>query len=134
MISYNKLSEHSDDIYSCMRCGFCMKCPLYESNGWASNTARGRIQIARGVLENKLELSNYIADRAFYCTTCEYCVLFCPSGIRTTDIIKTLKYELAKKGYGPSSINRILENITREGNPYGEPRSKRGSWLRDESK
>ncbi|MEX2704787.1 MAG: 4Fe-4S dicluster domain-containing protein [Candidatus Freyrarchaeum guaymaensis] len=134
MAQLKKLEEYADDIYSCMRCGFCIKCPLYEGYGWASNIARGRIQIARGILENRLEFSEYIAEKTFSCTTCEYCLIFCPSGIPTTEIIKTLKRVLAENNYGPSSLGRILENIRREGNPYGEPRSSRGSWLRDEHK
>lgn len=130
-----KLLEYEDHIYSCMRCGFCIaKCPLYEDYGWASNNARGRILIARGILENKLELSDYIAERVFSCTTCDYCLLFCPSGIHTTDIIRALKCELNKRDYSLDSSNQILENIRREGNPYGEPRSDRGSWIRDEDK
>ncbi|MGQ9719893.1 MAG: 4Fe-4S dicluster domain-containing protein [Candidatus Jordarchaeum sp.] len=130
-----KLCEYADDIYSCMRCGFCIaKCPLYENYGWASNNARGRILIARGILENKLELSHYIAERIFNCTTCDQCYVLCPSGIHTTDIIRALKYELSARNYIPNSSNRIMENIRREGNPYGEPRLKRGYWMRDEDK
>ena len=135
MTPKKKIYDYIDDIYSCMRCGFCIaKCPVYENYGWASNAARGRIQIARGFLEEKLELSGYIAERIFSCTTCDHCLLLCPSGIRITDIVRAMRSVLSGEGYSPDSLKKILENIIREGNPYGEPKAKRGSWLRDEDK
>lgn len=130
MSQYMELLKFEDNIISCMRCGFCMvKCPIYENYGWISNSPRGRVQIARGLLENRLVITEYMIKSIMLCTTCEYCSIKCPSNVHTINVIGALKYEIFKSGNALRSHLNILDNIKKNGNPYGEPKENRGLWI-----
>ena len=54
------LEQHAEDIYTCnrTRCGFCVAdCPIYRVKGFKAYTSRGKMMIARSLLEGQLELT-----------------------------------------------------------------------------
>ena len=117
------------DIYTCNRCkcGFCREeCPSYKTFGLESYSGRGRMSMAWAVLEGKLDFTNELANRIYICSMCKYCSMRC--GMDVTTIIKALKEESVERGLAPPKVRDFLENTYKYGNPWGEPRKKRGEW------
>ena len=68
------LKKYEEDIYLCSTCrdGACgILCPSFEILGFEANTPRGRMRIARGLLEGKLELTDELIKRILTCSGCE---------------------------------------------------------------
>jgi len=117
------------DIYTCNRCkcGFCREeCPSYKTFGLESYSGRGRMSIAWAVLEGKLDFTNELANRIYICSMCKYCSVRCSMDVTT--IIKALKEESVERGLAPPKVRDFLENTHKYGNPWGEPRKRRGEW------
>jgi len=118
------------DTLICNRCSMCeIKCPSFDEWKWQTISPRGRVQLARALEEGLLEISEDLREIVFTCNTCDYCVNKCPGKVPVVDIIRALKAELASRGLNPPSHRRILENIKKFGNPYGEPKERRGEWM-----
>ena len=77
----------SRSIYSCRSCGMCGNktsakvpyvCPIRETTaGFDHFYARGKIAIARGLLEGELEMTPDLAEAAYGCTLCGNCMTQC---------------------------------------------------------
>ncbi len=147
------VEELKRQVYRCTRCGWCrasptMVCPVYESDTpWEHNTARGKIALARGVLENQLELSNELVKDAFTCTSCgncqEHCLSYHPYktgaalGAPVIDPVETIElfkaYVVEQEGALP--IHQTIHNyVKQEGNPFGEPAKNRTEFLSEYKK
>ena len=62
------------EIYRCFRCGYCRSaCPTFAATGSESWNARGRLILARAILEGQVELSPGLSDRFFSCLACAAC-------------------------------------------------------------
>lgn len=114
----------------CNRCSMCeIKCPSFDEWKWQTISPRGRVQLARALEEGLLDISEELREIVFTCNTCDYCIKKCPGKVPVVDIIRALKAELASRDLNPTAHRRIAENIKKFGNPYGEPREKRGEWM-----
>ncbi|WP_240546367.1 (Fe-S)-binding protein [Paenibacillus artemisiicola] len=64
------------------------------------------------------------------CTTCRNCEDQCPVGNEHVDkIIDMRRYLVLTEGRVPAEAQRAMQNIERQGNPWGLPRGERGAWL-----
>ncbi|WP_375782038.1 (Fe-S)-binding protein [Paenibacillus baekrokdamisoli] len=64
------------------------------------------------------------------CTTCRSCEEQCPVGNEHVDkIIDMRRYLVLTEGRLPVEGQRALQNIERQGNPWGLPRAERAAWL-----
>ena len=74
-----RIEEYKDMIYACGRCNYCKgidfddRCPEIFTQYWESSTARGRMAIARGILEGDLDYSEDLGERIFGCFLCARC-------------------------------------------------------------
>ncbi len=105
------LEEYRDEIYGCttLRCGGCgTSCPGF-AGGFESNTPRGRMRIARGVLEGELELTDALVERVFLCNMCGHCKMRC--AFSPVDVVYALKAEIVKAGKAPPEVYAMLESI-----------------------
>jgi Fe-S oxidoreductase len=64
------------------------------------------------------------------CSTCNLCVSRCPRGVAITDIIRAtrkimLEFQFEKV---PASLRSAMGNLSGQGNPWGNERSKRALW------
>jgi len=144
------VDELKRQVYRCTRCGWCraspdIVCPVYDSDyPWEHNAARGKIALARGVLEGQLQLTEELVRDAFTCTSCgncqENCLSYHPyktgaaSGtpvidpVETIELFKTYIVELE----GALSVHQnIHADVKQEGNPFGDPAIKRTEFLAD---
>ncbi|EXX89507.1 hypothetical protein BG53_13045 [Paenibacillus darwinianus] len=71
-------------------------------------------------------------DEIWACTTCRNCEDQCPVGNEHVDKIIDLRRHLVlMEGSVPHEGQRAMQNIERQGNPWGISRSDRGNWTGD---
>jgi Fe-S oxidoreductase len=130
--------EFREAVYSCLSCGSCTSsvdglgaiCPSGERFGFLAFYARGFAQIARMLVEGKLDWNRRVAEHFYTCSLCGACVRQCGSAYKDNilDVHRMVRRELVERGIVPSKVKDFLENIYKHGNPWGEPRRKRGEW------
>lgn len=135
----DEISNYKEEIYSCTRCGTCKyiyhvyddSCPSGIKFRFETFYPSGKIQIARGLLERKLEWSDRIKDIIFACPTCGSCTIQCQSRQRDVivDIFEALRADAVRHGYGPLPNQKTFaESVAKEHNPYNEKHSERLNW------
>ena len=129
------LEDYKTDIYRCYKCGGCLisslalpSCPSGERFGFLAYYARGRVDVAYGLLNKQLDLSEKLIHIIYSCADCKTCEDACTeqTSVRNLDIILEMKREAVEKGFLPPEIRDFLTNIDRYGNPYKEPLEERG--------
>ncbi|MCD1257506.1 (Fe-S)-binding protein [Paenibacillus athensensis] len=68
-------------------------------------------------------------EELWACTTCRNCEEMCPVGNEHVDkIVDLRRYLVLTEGSMPAEAQRALQNIERQGNPWGLSRSARADW------
>ncbi len=133
------LASYADTIHRCFRCGYCKfppsfsdldACPSYARFRLESFSAGGRMWLLRAWLEGEIEYSERLSKVVFSCTACGNCTEQCPYrfGEDVLRMITAGKAEILERNLARSTVKRFLENVTRSGNPYGEPPERRADW------
>ncbi|HEY32080.1 MAG TPA: (Fe-S)-binding protein [Dehalococcoidia bacterium] len=132
--------RYGDVIHRCFRCGYCKfpinwmdvnNCPAYARFRMETYSCGGRLWLTRAWLEGEIEWSDHLADILYSCTACKNCEVKCPLSFNI-DILNMMiaaKSEMVERGEIPSAAKEFLENIQRQGNPYGTSREKRDEWM-----
>lgn len=72
------------------------------------------------------------AEELWACTTCRNCEERCPVGNSHVDkIVDMRRYLVLTEGSVPADGQRAMQNIERQGNPWGLSRSDRSGWVRE---
>jgi Fe-S oxidoreductase len=109
------------EMLTCTFCGFCKSvCPYFEDNQWDPSVARGKVILAYGLTRGEIEPDESVVKRIYQCTTCKDCERRCPSNIKVIEIVKAARGDLVEAGHILPAHSRIVENIRRTKNPYGE--------------
>ena len=133
------LEDYQDTIHRCFRCGYCKfpgnhleitNCPAYARFRLESYSAGGRLWLIRAWMNNEIQWSERLLKIVFSCTTCRNCVERCPYRFNDeiVNMIVAAKSEMVERGLVRAPVRSFLENVRKYGNPYGEPREKRGAW------
>ena len=78
-----------DKIDDCVHCGFCLPaCPTYQSWGEEMDSPRGRIDLMRGLRDDKIHLTVTTASHFDKCLGCMACMTACPSGVKYDQLIE----------------------------------------------
>jgi Fe-S oxidoreductase len=129
----------TEKAMKCWNCNFCYSaCPLYKSmRGFMINGPSGLIQSIYYALNLDLitkEFTEDLINILYSCTTCNSCVLTCKDyslGVPIVDIIECGRKFLLERSIGPANAHKaVLGHLTKCGNPYGKPASKRFDWLK----
>ncbi len=122
-----ELEKVKKEIYNCFRCGWCREqilggafriCPIREELGFESTYARGRVTVARGILEGEIDYSEALAERIFTCLGCGSCKAHCPTKVDTPEIVKAQKEDIFRKGLRNFRVlDEIDANMDRDKNP-----------------
>jgi len=132
--------EYGDMIHRCFRCGYCKfpvnwedvnNCPAYGRYRLETYSCGGRLWLTRAWLNGEIDWSEHLSDILYSCTACKNCEVKCPLRFSgdILNMIVAAKSEMVEKGKIPVAAKRFLENIQKQGNPYGTSRMKRGEWM-----
>jgi len=93
----NNIRRRVDELNKCVNCGLCQAvCPTYITEGYEGKTARGKIELLKGLLNNTIEPSVALADVFDDCLTCYACQSVCPAGVRTERLWTSAREDLAE--------------------------------------
>jgi heterodisulfide reductase subunit D len=130
-----------DEIIRCSRCGYCREmiypqtgtykiCPIYELRRWESYTARGRIAIARAILDGKLKYDERLVERVYSDLLCGNCKEHCGPGVDTLLPLRAMREDIASLGLEPAPIKEVNSNLEKTYNVFGENASGRTDWAK----
>jgi fumarate reductase (CoM/CoB) subunit B len=122
MANYPELEPFRDDIYTCnrTRCGFCsVECPVYRAKRLETYASRGRMLVARGLLEGILEPSAEIQEVMDECLMCGYCQARC--ALHNMEIFQAVRREMRAAGYSSAKHERSAAKILEEGTLFDRP-------------
>ncbi|MBI1756761.1 MAG: (Fe-S)-binding protein [Fimbriimonas ginsengisoli] len=107
-------AELSELASHCIRCGFCLEsCPTFLVTGEETESPRGRIYLARGSLEGRLDWRQ-AAPHLDACLGCRGCETACPSGVQYGQIVELAREEIAARRAAPG-LRLLLGMLTRPG-------------------
>ncbi len=116
MNKIEELSVYCDDIYTCnrTRCGFCREeCPVYRVKGYETYSCRGKMLVARGLLEGLLRPSEEMTEMLDSCLLCGYCQARC--ALENMDIITAMRQMMRREGFAARSHIENVSKIIKEG-------------------
>jgi glycolate oxidase iron-sulfur subunit len=107
-MAITELLALNDLIAKCNRCGFCQAgCPVYRVTGEEHSLSRGRLAIARSLMLGELELTSEVVHALEDCLLCRGCTAHCFPGIKTDDIVTTVRHAYIKS-HGLPAWQRVL--------------------------
>ena len=91
---FPNLEVPSEDEYLyCIRCGTCLyTCPTYRESVRETDSPRGRIFLARKLLEGEVELTSNLTEQMYRCLACGACNVACPVDNKPADIALKLRW------------------------------------------
>ncbi|MCX7012621.1 MAG: (Fe-S)-binding protein [Candidatus Sumerlaeota bacterium] len=123
--------KETDQAYLCAKCGMCLQvCPTYQLTGREAMCPRGRVQLLRGLLESRLELTDNLRDMIYTCCGCNACYVNCPSGVDVEKLINEARAAMRAKGVElPAGQEAMRSRLADVSNPFGLDRAERAAWL-----
>jgi len=132
------MKAYGEQIHRCFRCGYCkfpndftdFNCPSYSRFRFETYSTGGRLWLTLAWLKNEIDWSEHFAEIVFSCVTCRNCVEQCPMNFNNeiVDWIVAARSDMIEKGFTLPKVRDFLNNISKHGNPWGIPRSKRDEW------
>src|SRR5207249_1180087 len=89
------LASEYDNMLSCVRCGLCLtSCPTYVLSMHEAEGPRGRVAMARALLEGHLEITPDLVEHEQNCLVCDACTAICPAGVHMDPLQVALRSAL----------------------------------------
>ncbi len=123
-------SEYKE-ILECCSCGGCVNyCPVFEEIGGI--IFGGTFQGGRGIILSMLieGVKNAFEKGLNLCTTCKICTCSCPSKMRISDFIISIREMAVKEGFYLNKHKRIVTSILKFKNPFNEISNDRLNWIK----
>ena len=138
------LEERKRYIARCPRCSQCKWmpapksqefapiCPSIQYGNFHSYSAGGKGFTAYALAENRIGVSEEMLRSVYACTMCGACDTACKTNfgdnVEPLDTLYALRNAVVAKGHALPAHLDIMENLHREGNPFGKPRNDRGRF------
>jgi Fe-S oxidoreductase len=90
--------------------------------------ARGKMAIARALVDGALDYDADVASRVYACTECGACEEQCFKYLSLLEIYRAMKSDLAERRLVPQGLADACRATAETGNPYGQARVKRLQW------
>ena len=91
------VKEANDILRNCVHCGFCTAtCPTYVLLGDELDSPRGRIYLAKGMLESQKPATAHVVKHIDRCLTCLSCMTTCPSGVHYAHLVDRARVHIEK--------------------------------------
>jgi Fe-S oxidoreductase len=116
------LEQYAEDIYTCnrTRCAFCIAdCPVYRVKGFEAYTSRGKMMIARGLLEGLIEPSTEVQEVLDGCLLCSYCQARC--ALNNLEVFTGLRARMNQAGLSAPEHQQKVARIVSEGVLFDRP-------------
>jgi len=136
-----KMPRIQRELVQCQMCGYCIDvCEAHRQTPWESVTARGKIYylnqldkagfgVEDKLLGRKVTLSPEFVDAMYKCTGRGNCEEVCHAKIELVALWEKIRYWMAQYDVAPLPVHKKLAvSISKNGNPYNEPKSKRDAW------
>ena len=108
------LQDQYDNALSCIRCGQCLSvCPTYQLTFAEEESPRGRIALARAVVEGALPLTPDLIEHSENCLLCEACTMICPAGVKMEPIGVAMRALIAAEAPTGGRQRRLRRAATR---------------------
>ncbi len=150
----SELEKLRKQVYNCGRCGVCMRkyiipgvrgvCPVREhGSGFESDFSRGRIAVARAILEGDIEYSPKLAQVVYECLLCGNCRQQCGAvdmetftpAIDVPAISKAMRADIFASGVAvPEGVRQLGLGVEKQHNVLNAPADTRADWLTDDIK
>lgn len=145
------LEDVKKDIYTCVKCGACRVwydhadkensalglpvCPSGEKFGFDSYFSKGKLDIAKGLLEGRLEWTDKLLPKVYNCTLCRACDYQCYQSVlnRPLNVFKELRKELFKRGISSKEyeiLPKLDKGVIDYGNPFFQGNDKRDDFAK----
>jgi coenzyme F420-reducing hydrogenase delta subunit/NAD-dependent dihydropyrimidine dehydrogenase PreA subunit len=99
-VDFKRSKKWENELDKCIRCGYCYElCPLFKSYNWESDTPRGKLLLAHGMITGKIKPSQEIVDKIFQCFYCKNCSDNCSAGVPVTEILTDARADLINAGF-----------------------------------
>lgn len=91
------LKKVADIVTQCDRCGSCLTvCPLFGTRDIESSSARGKNNLARGLLAGVVAGTKELLAATNFCLLCRACVANCPNKVATDEAMIHLRQHLSE--------------------------------------
>ena len=114
---------------------YYMNCPAGKKFIFDSYFSGGRMEIARGLLDNSLKIPTpKLLEIIYSCTTCGSCqeICFYNREIKPVEVFETLREFLVESEIGPLPEHvAFINSIKNKHNPYQEAHDTRLNWLEE---
>lgn len=98
MTDYNELTPYQDAINQCVRCGACQAyCPVYDQARHEGTVARGKLALAKALLEDNITIDSRLEEDVSLCLMCGSCVVKCPNKVPTDKIVGAMRREISNR-------------------------------------
>src|ERR687883_597945 len=86
------LESEYDNMLACVRCGLCLtSCPTYVLSLHEAEGPRGRVAMARALLEGHLQITPDLVEHEQNCLVCAACTAICPAGVHMDPLQAALR-------------------------------------------
>ena len=104
------VAEVDKILRACVHCGFCTAtCPTYVLLGEENDSPRGRIYLAKEMLENAEPARREVVKHIDRCLSCLGCMTTCPSGVHYMHLIDHARAHV-EKTYRRPFMDRLVRS------------------------
>jgi glycolate oxidase iron-sulfur subunit len=113
MKTQQELLQTVQEIVSqCDRCGTCLTvCPLYGAKDVESSSARGKNNLALGLLQGVVKPTPAVLEAMNFCLLCRTCVDNCPAKVQTDEAMMALRQYLSHTSGSVSLEYKVLGSL-----------------------
>ena len=106
-----QVAESERILRACVHCGFCTAtCPTYLLTGDELDSPRGRIYLAKDMLEKNRPADATTVKHLDRCLTCLACMTTCPSGVNYMHLVDHARQHIERTYRRPLS-DRLLRSL-----------------------
>jgi len=98
MAKLKNLEDYRDAIEQCVKCGACRAhCPVFGAERREGRVARGKVALAKAVLDGEIGLERKVLEDLSQCLLCGSCCAGCPNKVPTEEIVAAARRRIAEQ-------------------------------------